>query len=1220
MNRNFIIKNGLIISDSDAFISSNGNAYFANVDTPAVTTNAITLGGDSINATATDINKLTAVSTNLVGDSDTQELRNKTLLAPVFSTGTNSPYFTEIRFNTSNIMKYNQMYTGASSGSYFSNGEYQKVVTITPSGNAQNYQIVGRITAQSASSIHTVNFNVGLRSNTLPDLSFTGTYTEDHNGTRMFTPFLWTKETSTAGFIFGFQTHITIYGTVTVDFEVIPRTNGQLDNVDVNSVQNSEQSSIDSGFTNFTGFKKITEIDGSNITYFDSYTLPNADGTAGQILQTDGNGSVTFADKQGIGGTGISRSHFGSANEVIVVDSDGTGIVSTTTLSIDDANSRIGIGTSSPDVKFHIRGEADQEAQIRMEQFNNTTDAPDIRTKRARGTADSPSSVNAGDYLFRFNIEGHDGTDFQSAGQFRWDANSDDNSPNSVFGLQTRVNGSTNDRLTINKKGQAVFYDKILPSSNVSFDIGDSDAKWNNVYVGGKLLLDNDFDVNNIIIGNTIRVDSDGAGLRMTNVGAFDRSGNNFRIFSNNDLVLSVSGQNGTAVTFDKSSKDATFTGRLMPNTTHQDIGDSDMRWRDLYLSGSTADIGGVQLKNDGSNNLDVTDKLGNRKSIKAIEVEIGATNKRRKLKIDTKGRLTINEDDDTEVGIAVDSEVVDTLIDKRRFGQRLDSDHALFQNKIAAGLVNLADSDLIVGQLNSKITKTINSLESDSIVIQSLRTDLQSEINSTNTDVTEVKSRLDSDTIAISNAKNLANDANTRADSAHDRLDSDATRITDVKDRLQTLEDAPSGTDSDSVKNITKYVANTLDSDDFYVGEDSYDLYGIDSEGNITFNSIYRHADAYYVNKNGELIQQNGYINEWDSEQIANIAREHGGSGGDTSSLVARLDSESARVSSIFNIATFTGKGFIPNINSNGTTGYTLGDSDAQWKDLFVSQGSIYVNNKKVLEDDSGTITVRTDENQHLTIKTEGTGITSVKSEQQVAITTTGSGDVTLTTDTGNIELKGTVEILSGKRITDSAGTNVQFGDPIHMNNNKITNVGTPTAASDVATKGYVDTSAGFDSDQIVTIINENVVETDLSGVEARLDSDHALFQDKIAAGLLNLADSDLIIGQLNSKISKTIADLDSDSTALQSVNTRVDNLRADRDSDRANPFENSTLTALRENATVSTNNDFVIRTNPNRLSSDITIDSDTNGVMVGPITIDSDVTLTINGVLVII
>jgi len=68
-----------------------------------------------------------------------------------------------------------------------------------------------------------------------------------------------------------------------------------------------------------------------------------------------------------------------------------------------------------------------------------------------------------------------------------------------------------------------------------------------------------------IYANNVLRISQNGDGLRMTNVGAFDNDGsNNFRIFSNNDLILSTNGDSGTAVTFDSSSKDATFQGQVI--------------------------------------------------------------------------------------------------------------------------------------------------------------------------------------------------------------------------------------------------------------------------------------------------------------------------------------------------------------------------------------------------------------------------------------------------------------------------------------------------------------------------------------------------------------------------------------------------------------------------------------------------------------------------------
>jgi len=123
-------------------------------------------------------------------------------------------------------------------------------------------------------------------------------------------------------------------------------------------------------------------------------------------------------------------------------------------------------------------------------------------------------------------------------------------------------------------------------------------------------------------------------------------------------------------------------------------------------------------------------------------------------------------------------------------------------------------------------------------------------------------------------------------------------------------------------------------------------------------------------------------------------------------------------------------------NITPTVDNTYDLGSTSYRWRDVYIGPGSLYVNNKQVLSDESGTITVQTSDNQNLTVKTTGTGVTTVSSATQVALTATSSGDITLTTSSGNIELKGTVEVLTGKKITDSAGSQVAFGNSIYLDN----------------------------------------------------------------------------------------------------------------------------------------------------------------------------------------
>ena len=260
-------------------IATTGNTTTNSIEVAGLKTDSLQIGNTDLTATASELNIIdgdtTATSTTVAtGDrvvlndsgtmvqvdvddldtyfsSTTQTLNNKTLRGPTFEGGSNSPEFLEQRYVNATQMEFVQLYTGSSSGSYFTNGEYQKIATITPSSSAQNYTFIIRMTATSASNYQIVTFTGALRSNNLPDLSFTTNFNEEHNGVRFIEPKLWTKETTTAGFILAFEyIHSSnLYGGVNVEAIIIPRDDSQRNNVSFNTTQNSEQSSIDTGFT-----------------------------------------------------------------------------------------------------------------------------------------------------------------------------------------------------------------------------------------------------------------------------------------------------------------------------------------------------------------------------------------------------------------------------------------------------------------------------------------------------------------------------------------------------------------------------------------------------------------------------------------------------------------------------------------------------------------------------------------------------------------------------------------------------------------------------------------------------------------------------------------------------------------------------------------------------------------------------------------------------------
>jgi len=140
--------------------------------------------------------------------------------------------------------------------------------------------------------------------------------------------------------------------------------------------------------------------------------------------ETYGGGSLSYTGDINVtgnltGGT-LRADNFTTENAFAVVGSDNN-LIQNTTLSVDPASNYLGINQTSPEVTLHMTGEGAQTAQIRMEQYNDSADAPDLRTRRYRGTIASPSAVQAGDYLYRSNHEYYNGTSLLVGGAFAFD-------------------------------------------------------------------------------------------------------------------------------------------------------------------------------------------------------------------------------------------------------------------------------------------------------------------------------------------------------------------------------------------------------------------------------------------------------------------------------------------------------------------------------------------------------------------------------------------------------------------------------------------------------------------------------------------------------------------------------------------------------------------------------------------------------------------------------
>ena len=147
----------------------------------------------------------------------------------------------------------------------------------------------------------------------------------------------------------------------------------------------------------------------------------------------------------------------------------------------------------------------------------------------------------------------------------------------------------------------------------------------------------------------------------------------------------------------------------------------------------------------------------------------------------------------------------------------------------------------------------------------------------------------------------------------------------------------------------------------------------------------------------------------------------------------------------------------------------YDLGSPTYQWRDVYISSGSLYIDGTKVISSTTQELQITTDNGQSIKILESGTdSIILQTADGDIELKSNADGDILLDPTNGKIMLKGPVEILNGQKIQSSVG-------------------GTPVVfANDIVVSGSIDitgTIEGIDLTAFSSSVNTRLGNLETSG-----------------------------------------------------------------------------------------------------------------------------------------
>jgi hypothetical protein len=235
----------------------------------------------------------------------------------------------------------------------------------------------------------------------------------------------------------------------------------------------------------------------------------------------------------------------------------------------------------------------------------------------------------------------------------------------------------------------------------------------------------------------------------------------------------------------------------------------------------------------------------------------------------------------------------------------------------------------------------------------------------------------------------------------------------------------------------------------------------------------------------------------------------------------------------------------------------YDLGSTEYQWRDVYISSGSLYIDGTKVLSSTAQELTITTDSGQSIKILESGTdSIILQTADGDIELKSNADGDILLDPTNGKIMLKGPVEIFNGNKIQSSVnGTPVVFASDIVVSGSiditgTIEGIDLTSFSSSVNTRlGNLESAGGNLNTFTSSAINRlSAIETSTSSLNTFTNSINTTIKSKLNADGVISGSSQISLGMTNgyttfsSSVATSVNDLSSSMNSLSSSFSSTD------------------------------------------------------------------------------